>query len=679
MHSRIAAFEKLFMAGAIGGIASPMAQQPGTPVQYVQESPLFMNAALPNPDPQGMIPVPDDMKRILATQQMTAGRPYPIPGQQAYQPQSAAIVRQQQLQQQQAQASRWNPYFGKLMVGSLAGLMLVEAVVEREQDPETPEGRGLFAMPVQLLASFTRSTHISLGGHYVSGTQLLVWARSLLILGTLLWVYMPSLFVLEGPKSQKQKLGGALKPAPSLASPIHLRRQAWLTAIQTVWVPRNNLLLEAAALLLKTLKYATRTLISVRAFEMLTGLTKEQEQARVQAWTIALDAQLVGGDVEINKSRLALTLLASGTLPDTPYRLMLKALHIRVMLWRFKFLTPLANAAALKLARSRWNAAQELQQQMTAETAGTEPKPDDEELPEHLALLLEQQCDEVLGDVVLQRANNLAWNMPTTHDVPDEIDGMSAVVEDPAVRSPLDAVAAWYSSVLLQRVLAATLSEAGDTPELSREVETDLDLAISISPIGSNASARALVARAVLTKTKRGTNIAEAIFAMDPSMNPDRHPEYSGGVPPLIESPTTVICPDSDVQMTLCCAKAIAHLERFKVPPPSIFSVIDSILPTREADGMSLLGCTAAFYMMCHLHEHEFGREVSVGSLERLAGTLRLWIGGPGGDSSGLPDEVRQAMISKCLAITKSIVGMDGSDPGYGSMSDCEATADGGC
>ncbi len=51
-----------------------------------------------------MIPVPDDMKRILATQQLTAGRPYPVQGP-PYQ-QTAAIVRQQQLQQQQAQASR---------------------------------------------------------------------------------------------------------------------------------------------------------------------------------------------------------------------------------------------------------------------------------------------------------------------------------------------------------------------------------------------------------------------------------------------------------------------------------------------------------------------------------------------------------------------------------------------
>ncbi|KAH8884683.1 hypothetical protein GQ53DRAFT_661541 [Thozetella sp. PMI_491] len=676
MQARIAAFEKLFMAGAMGGIGSPMGQQPPTPMQFAQDSPAFMTTPLPTPggpDPPGMIPVPDDMKRILTTQQLNAGRPYPVPNQ-PYQ--AAAIVRQQQLQQQQAQAGRWNPYFGKLMVGSLAGLMLVEAFVEREQSNETPEGRGLFAVPLQMLSSFVRSAHLSAGGYHISGAQLLVYARSLLILGALLWVFVPSIFVPSPPKSQKERIHTSLKAVPSLASPIHVRRQAWLTAIQTVWVPRHNFFLEAAALLLKTLKYAARTLISVRAFEMLTGLTKEQEIARVKAWAIALDAQLAGGDVEINKSRLTLTLLASGTLPDTPYRLMLKALHIRIILWQLNFASPLTNMLAKKLARSRWNAAKQLVR-LNAGLDKSEAKPD-EELPDHLAILLEQDCDEVLNDYIIQRAHNLAWNQLTTHNVTTEIDGMNAVVEDPAVRSPMDAVAAWCSSILLQRVVTGTLSDEDLKSGFPKDLEEDLILAVNLAPIGSNAQVRALVARAALLAETRGSNIADAICAMDPSMNPDKHPEYREGVPPLIDSPTTLICPDSDVQMALCCAKSIAHLEKFAVPPPSIFHVIDSILPSRDVSDMSLLGCMAAFRLMIYIHDHPFGKEVSLESLERLAGTLRIWIGSAAGDKTGLSEETRQTMVDKCLSVSKSVVGMDTSDPGYGSMSDCEE-ATGGC
>ncbi len=64
------------------------------------------------------------------------------------------------------------------------------------------------------------------------------------------------------------------------------------------------------------------------------GRTEEDELARTKAWDIAVDAQLAGGDPEISRSRLVLSIFASGTLPQTPTRLMLKALHCRVVLWR---------------------------------------------------------------------------------------------------------------------------------------------------------------------------------------------------------------------------------------------------------------------------------------------------------------------------------------------------------
>ena len=71
-------------------------------------------------------------------------------------------------------------------------------------------------------------------------------------------------------------------------------------------------------------KLSLRNAIGWYGFALLTGITEQQEAARVKAWGIALDSQLAGGDIEVNKTRLCLTLLASGTLPDTPARLMLK-------------------------------------------------------------------------------------------------------------------------------------------------------------------------------------------------------------------------------------------------------------------------------------------------------------------------------------------------------------------
>ena len=685
MQARIAAFEKLFMAGAMTGQIGNPIQQPPTPMQYPQDAAAFMNTPMATPrgvETPGMIPIPEDMKRMLATQQMTAGRPYPVP-QQPF-AQNPTLIRQQQIQQQQQQQQQqeqtrgFNPYLGKLMVGSLAGLMLVEALVETEKNSKNTEGRGLFAPPVALLGSFIRSTHLSIGGHYISAVDMIAKLRLFSLVAICGWMVFSYFidFSFFG-KPEKPKIASpVMRPAPSLASPIHVRRQAWLTAIQTVWVPRHNFLLEAAALMLKTAKFTLRNVFGTNVYLMLMGLDEEQEVARVKAWSIALDAQLAGGDVEINKSRLTLTLIASGTLPETPLRLMLKALHIRVLLWQFTGTFSAADMIAAKLARSRWNEARQLNHILQSLHDGKSNSDDD--LPKHLSLLLEQDCDEVLNGDIIQRAHNLAWNKSTTHKVADRIDGMDAVVEDAAVRSPMDAVAAWYSSLILHRALTGSLSTKlpGASAKPASEIAEEATLAINLAPVGSNAQVRALVARAVLVNEKRGNNIATAMQALGPSLSPDRYPHYSQGVPPLIDSPMSAIMPDPDAQMALRCAMAIAHLQKFPVPSERTFMVIESILPDTHVDRMSFLGYGAAFQLMDCLQRHPVGRESCSRSLESLAGNLRIWIGSSVGRKAGIDAPLRQKMVDMCLSITRAIVGME-SDPGYVSMDDCDEGSDG--
>ncbi|KAK0709603.1 hypothetical protein B0T26DRAFT_654433 [Lasiosphaeria miniovina] len=667
MQARITAFEKLFMAGALTGQLPNPLQQPPTPVQYPHDA-AFMNTPMQvprGPEPAGVIPIPDDMKRILASQQLNAGRPYPVPAQPFGQ--NAALFRQQQIQQEQqqaqaqAQAGRWSPYFGKLMVGSLAGLMLVEALVENEPSNETPQGRGLLAVPLPLLSSFVRSTHFSIGGYYISAIDAIAQLRLFSLLALFLWVAC-STFVdtsFSHPAGKAKQSPSLVKAVPSLASSIHVRRQAWLTAIQTVWVPQHNFLLEAAALSLKTVKYMLRNFTGDRWFLVLTGLSEEEESARIKAWTIALDAQLAGGDDEISRSRLTLTLLASGTLPETPLRMMMKALHIRVLLWWPNGALWLPDIFAAKLARSWWNEAKQLYRIFSSPHDGSDPI--DEVLPKHLALLLERDCDEVLNDEIVQRAHNLAWNKHTAYKVVGRLDGMDTVVDDPAVISPIDAVAAWYSSLILQRVLVGSLPETIGSPG-GAAVE-DLNLAIDMAPPGSDAQIRGLVARAVLVNEMRGANILAAKQALDPFANPTRHPHYARGLPPLME--------DQDAKMALDCAKVIAHLQRPADPPQEAYMVIDSILVCSTVDNMSFLGYVAAFHLMEALHQHAVCRESCSRSLERLAGGLRIWIGSSAGERSGLDAAARQKMINRCLSITKSLVGME-TDPGYASMDDCD-------
>ncbi|KAK8120995.1 helix-loop-helix DNA-binding domain-containing protein [Apiospora kogelbergensis] len=638
MQARIAAFEKLFLSGAMNGSLSPIQQQPQqSPPAYITDSRGYTNSPMATPgagDSQGMIQVPDDMKRILAAQ-LAVGQPYAVP-QQPYRP-NASLVRQQQIQQQQQQqqqpmdARGWHnagPYFGKLMVGSLAGLMVLEVARESEQNSESTEGRGLFALPVQLVGSLLSSLNFNFMGYQIGSADLIYSLKLVLLLCSVCWFFLSALLKPKspGPKTGKEAQASP-EAAPSLASPIHVRRQAWLTAIQTVWVPRHNFFLEAAALGLKAAKLSLRNLIGVTGYQMLTGLTEEQEIARIQAWAIALDAQLAGGDVEISKSRLTLTLLACDE----------------------------ADAISRRMSS-----------------------------PDHLAMLLEQDADEVLNPSIIQRVHNLAWNRPTAHNVIGVTDGMDTVVEDAAILSPMDAVAAWYSTTTLQTALTNSLlvreEESGDIKQL---VEDGITLAIRTAPVGSVAQNRALVARAVFFNEKRGANIAAVIQAIGPLANSTFvnemvETEPSSPTTPQVKMSQSVLS-EAEIYMCLQCAKSIAHLQRYGPPeePTDIYSIIEDDI--HVSDDMSLLGYASAFTLMERLAGHEFAAEACSGALERLSGSLRIWAG----KDLWLEQEVKQEMVERCLAVTRAVVGMNmETDTGYGSMSgsdddeDCSITDD---
>lgn len=192
----------------------------------------------------------------------------------------------------------------KLMIGGLASLMVLEGWRENEQDVNSPAARGLFAAPVHLVRGFVsaihNSAHIDLLGYHISGTQTFGYLKLFFCIGALLCLILPSWSV-EQPKAKPGKQASALAAAPSLASPIQVRRQAWLTAIQTVWVPRHNFFLELLALFKKSIKLSIRNAIGVYWYCRITQTTEQQEEARIKAWEIALDAQLAGGDVEVSR------------------------------------------------------------------------------------------------------------------------------------------------------------------------------------------------------------------------------------------------------------------------------------------------------------------------------------------------------------------------------------------
>jgi hypothetical protein len=624
MKGRVESYERMAISGPMA-LHGTGRTPDGT--RY-HEDPFTHGLPMPGP-PRGMIPVPDNiaaLQRGLPPQQHYAPA-YP-PGYGGRPAAGPPMVNGQ----------RNGAMMGKLMVGSLAGLMILEGFAEREQSQQEPAGRGLFALPINLVGILT--PRVSLG---VSTVQVPL-AKLLLVFGAFFYLVAPLLNFKAKPK-RKSSPAVLLSPAPSLASPVEVRRKAWLTAIQTVWVPQHSFVLEVAALALKMLKLSMRRIVGWEGYAHLTGITKEQEVARVKAWEIALDAQLTGGDAEISKSRLVLTLMASGTLPDTPARLMLKALHIRVLLWEIGNSghgSWMVDDLSAKLARSYWNMARS-EHRIATNTSkqNTEAEP----LPEHLASLIERECDEVLVSAVVQRAYNLAWNKPSAAQTTLDT-SMDAVVEDFAICSPLDALSAWYSSLVLNQGLVSTLATKSTSPK--EGVVVDLDLALRCAPPNSQAQLRALVAQAVVLDDDRNARIATALEALPSSPKP-----AEAGFINLVGNGFVA----TDVRKALTLAKCIA-LTSSSSPEAhrrAIYVVNNTYLPEVTT---TLLSFVAGFKVMNAFMDDETLRAETSAGLERVASNLRMWIGHDSGRRIGLTNKVRSRVVSSCLDASKSLVGL---------------------
>lgn len=662
-------YDKFAMSGPMG-----MSQAATTPdgMRY-QEDPFAAAAARGQPvaQAQGMIPVPESITNL---QQAIAAQNHYVSQANGFPMYTTAQGRSGANQQQPMVNRRGTQVMNKLMVGSLAGLMVVEGWRERESSGENPEGRGLFALPVNLLGRYgsalvPRFASSGLSVLYKS----LPLVKPFLVLAAFVYLILPLLDF--KPKAKKKAALIKLSPAPSPASPVEVRRKAWLTAIQTVWVPRHNFFLEAAAVSLKALKLSLRNIVGWDGYAYLTGTTKDHEAARVKAWDIALDAQLTGGDAEINKGRLVLTIMASGTLPDTPARLMLKAMHVRVLLWE------VANAGygswymfdeiSAKIARSCWTKAQNLQNSWSAKG---EPA---EKLPEHLAALLELQCDDVMVDKIVQRAYNLAWNKPSAQNTdPDE--AMDSVVEDFAISSPLDALAAWFSSFVLNRALVQYLESNNATP--SKPVTADLDLAIRTAPSNSFSHVRALVARAILISKDRNASIIAAFDALPsqphiPALK-DRLSPRAMLMNVADEDPMS-----TDVRKSLTLVKCLALAKEYMVSGSnearmrSTFVVNNTFLPEVR---LTLLSFVAAYKVLVAFSDDAALLSESRQGLERVAGSVRVWIGREAGRRSGLSTKTKGRIVQTCVTVSKTLVGMhetvtsDEGDAGYASQSDGE-------
>ncbi|KAJ5591277.1 hypothetical protein VI817_002149 [Penicillium citrinum] len=488
----------------------------------------------------------------------------------------------------------------KYMLGALAGLMVLEGFGSDKSESET---KGLLAMPLNLLSRF-QSPYLAHWQYYMNSFWYSPHARAIshfLIIATLIFGSAFIVFVYlfnAQPVRQRApvKVTDGKTTAPTSSD---FRRQAWLTSMQRVGVPRHRFFREWYVVTSRCFEYVLRCFMGWKIYSWVTGITEEDEKGRVKTWDIAIDAQLTGGDAEISKSRLVLTIFAAGTLPSSPMRMMLKALHVRILLWRVgepgSWSFHVSNDIARALARYQWGVAKDINDVL--------PEGHPDRLPSHLAALVNLDCEDVMIDSIIQRAVNLTWNRPTQEGTSDDEVMLDVVEEDPAIQCSVDALAAWWSSHLLQNALLNYLeaSEGGPISKGSRDsFKEKIRMALNVAPGLSAAYARALVMKAVFFEQGRIKNVGSVLATLPKDKHKDDHNQAAN----FLDSSLPVSVRD-EISIAVRCAMIATIVTARSAGDtnlPASFTIQKAInwfnqLPIDPVE-LSLLGFSALYHLL---------------------------------------------------------------------------------
>ncbi|KAK5074721.1 Clr6 histone deacetylase associated PHD protein-2 Cph2 [Lithohypha guttulata] len=580
LKDRVEQLEKM-LADKGNGATPATAFTSNTATEESSEQPVGAQGSetTAKPEVKGLIGLPDSMKRLRESQpQEHYGHVYATP------------LEKSRLK------GKWPQ---RIMLASVAGLMIMEGISESDQADDSTK-RALFGIPLEILDGwqFLRSPRLYLAtfAEYCRAggvVPLLKGFMTLTFLAFLVFYYMFN----SKPASTKQQEDEPrriLEPARP-ASPIQVRRRAWSTSMQALGLPHHSFFPEWFAVTSEWVNYSIRYWLGPSACLWLCGETAEDETARVKAWDIAIDAQLAGGDTEISHSRVVLTIFGSGTLPATPLRLMMKAIHCKLVLHNVGLAGTLSSNIASRLASyladRQWRRARQLHEALPARDA--------DRLPGYLNYLLQMDCDDVLTSVVTQRAYNMMYDRPTSEHAEDILHDV--VVEDHAIKSPLDAIAAWLSTSLLHEALVAAV-QSPDATDLLRE---HIQAALEIAPPGSASETRALAVHAVLSPGRRHNFYLRAADAIRTSTATTEN-IAEAGLPFFIDSST----PKSarpEIETCLSCAEVMFKLEqqqdllgavevltRIKWPELGLTSSGTSVLP-------SMLSVAPLFFVLTRL------------------------------------------------------------------------------
>ncbi|KAK9374830.1 uncharacterized protein V1513DRAFT_458489 [Lipomyces chichibuensis] len=591
----------------------------------------------------------------------------------------------------------------KIMMGSMAGVLVANSF----NDVDGQNTRGLAAVPFMIRSS----VQTALGPHTQTAMSLI---RGLLLLGTVMYIFYPSLFSNNSGKNGGKPAASVFFAAQplSVSMPLEVRQQAWLTATRTVDVPPRATPLEIYAVTRKLAKLALRRIVGFDGYKLLIGTTEEEDFARTAAWKTAIDAQLGGGDANCSHVRLLITLLASFLIPATPIRAMMQALHVTILLHDFRLLQGVCD----KYQRSLWNEARQLQRQQQEQQEQGDSLDASEKTPDHLVHLLER--DDVFDADTVTRAYNLTWNNPPGKGCTSSIyrdEGFNSTMEDSAIKSPLDALAAWYSCRKLRGALVEVLDGVPDAAALEASVK--------VAPPNSIVHRRALIARSVLlgdicpeytremmeavredlkvagTKEEVTSSLSDTITSLPKLQAESQTGNALAGVSsseeededeldemslPSVEDGSPSITEDVVVTRSPATSFTTVNVLRMLSSPDTRAAIrcalVQTLLPSRpyiaeklysslkvyEASELGLLGFVAVLTTVRKMQRRPPVERAS----EALVGRARIWIGGDEGEAAGIATDTRREIVKECVNIGMRLGGYadiiaDEEDEGY--------------
>ncbi|ODQ52675.1 hypothetical protein SAICODRAFT_7715 [Saitoella complicata NRRL Y-17804] len=572
-------------------------------------------------------------------------------------------------------------YMSKVMVGSMAGMMVMGGAGQFGAHPDQGgvpvhgqqhSARGLAALPGFLRlgsgnAGFMSAVTLRSLSGWSTYDAFMLGLKVLLVVGAVTYILNPAFFDREekdknkGVVAQKQRTRTVTgtetaaavgeKTSPAVSSPLCVRQKAFETALQTVYMPPAGARLPiCTAMLTKFCKALLCMTCGHEVFQTLAGLNESEDLMRISAWERALDAQLAGGDSKINRARLAFSFFSSLTLPPSASRCMLQALHIQVLLHG---VTP--ESLARKLSAHFWKKARAV-----LVAAG-----DEEVLPEHIKnLLVEYNSAEIFTPEVVRRAYGLASGHILDEDEVEEADeNMDFVVEDDAAKSPLDALAAWSSCMIARKVLKAAFvaKEKDADKEMMEELKDELEVALEIAPPNSAALRTGLLTKALVYPDAEGASLRDAMKAWYDNLPMNAKVEEEEA---LLIMPSTQIT--TDARVGLRCAMVLWLLQSDEPGKAkraaNIFREVKWKSSSEDRGG--LLGILAAWKALSALEAQPSAirSERAVLTTEKIAASIRIWIGGAEADKVGLSLNTRKEIIAHCVRVLDA-----GAESGYES------------